>query len=115
MQNTGKWQKCDVFAFAERLRTILHSGSLYFAIDWDTDEFGNVDGASIDDSYEWCFGVKVVECFDAACMLFEQVGGEKWLAYNITEPMYVKDLAVIAKQILVELEIENVCVWEGAI
>ena len=48
--------------------------------------------------------------FDAACLLVGQIGGEKWLAYNITTPMLDKFLINISKQIFEELDVGAVCI-----
>jgi hypothetical protein len=95
---------------AQRIHTILDVGELYFAVEWDLDEQNNIDVLSLEESFTCWYGVKVIECFDAACLLVGQVGGENWLAFNITSPMHGDLLIQICKKIFTELEIEAVCV-----
>jgi len=96
--------------FAKHIHQILDDGEMRFSIEWDVDEEGNVDSVSLDDSFTSWYGMKVVDCFDAACLLVGQVGGENWLAFNITTPMPNESLVDIAESIFFSLEVSAVCV-----
>ena len=103
----------SVEGFAEKLHGLLDGGELYFAVEWDEDSHGDVDAQSVDESFTCWYGAKVIDCFDAACLLVGRVSGEEWLAYNVTTPMRHESLILIAKAIFDELEITGVCLMNG--
>ena len=100
----------DVSVFAELLHELLNGGELYFATEWNTNEYDEIDVSSVEESFICWHGAKVVECFDAACLLVGQIGGENWLAYNVTAPMKHESLVEIAKRIFGALEVIAICV-----
>ena len=96
--------------FAKYIHAILDGGEMRFSLECEVDGEGDVDSASLYDSYTCWYGMKIVDCFDAACLLVGQVGGENWLAFNITTPMLDKSLVVTAENIFSSLDVIAVCI-----
>ena len=96
--------------FAKMLHSLQDGGELRFAVEWELNNSGKIDRSSLEESFTCWFGAKVVEYFDAACLLVGQIGGEKWLSYNVTYPMLPDSVVKIARAIFDELEVSSVCV-----
>ena len=96
--------------FAKILHHLWVGGELRFAVKWELDNSGEIDRSSLEESFICWFGAKVVEYFDSACLLVGQIGGEKWLSYNVTYPMLPDSVVKIARAIFDELEVSSVCV-----